>query len=226
MDQANKNKKISPITIERLSLYLRCLVRMQEEGHDTVSSRKLAELLIVNPAQIRKDFSYFGGFGQKGKGYVIQDLIRGISAILGVDKQWQVAVVGVGNLGSAILKDRGFLVRGFDLVAAFDVDPQKINSVINNRRVYAMEEMAAVVKSQNISMMMITTPPDFAQVTANLIIESGVNAILNFTHRHIETPQEVMVRDVDFIREMEILTFHLTQGSQKTAELPPRNESL
>lgn len=206
----DKPANIPKATITRLSLYYRQLELMEFDGYRTVSSEKLAWLCQVNPAQVRKDLGYFGEFGVRGVGYDVRDLQRQIKKILAVNREWKLAVVGIGKLGSALLQHRNFQVRGFRCVAAFDSDPEKIGQVGPlGIRIRDIEELPATVKELDISIGVITTPASAAQYVADLFVESDVNAILNFSPTRIQVPDCCMVENIDFTVRLDILAYKL-----------------
>ncbi|MFH1349708.1 MAG: redox-sensing transcriptional repressor Rex [Pseudomonadota bacterium] len=206
----NKVQKIPKATITRLSLYCRQLELLEFDGYRMVSSEKLAWLCQVNPAQVRKDLGYFGEFGVRGVGYDVRDLQLEIKRILAVNREWNMAIVGIGNLGSALLQHQNFSVRGFNFVAAFDSDPKKIGRVLPSGLVIRdIQELRGVVKNLSVEIGVITTPPSVAQDIANLFLEANVNAILNFSPTQIQVPECCLVENIDFTIKLDILTYKL-----------------
>ena len=202
----NKSRKIPKATITRISLYCRQLELLEFDGYRMVSSEKLAWLCQVNPAQVRKDLGYFGEFGVRGVGYDVIELMREIKKILAVNRDWNMGIVGVGNLGSAILNNQNFPDRGFFFVAAFDDDTQKIGRTVEIRPI---EELATTVINNEVEIGVIATPPSEAQRIADLFLEAHVNALLNFSPTQIIVPDCCLVENIDFTIKLDILTYKL-----------------
>jgi len=204
-----KALKIPEATIVRLSVYSRFLEQVDKKGIVTISSGEIAEGVGVSPAQVRKDLAYFGEFGTRGVGYNVKDLLKHTLKILGLSGKWTVVVVGVGNLGSALISYRGFRERGFDIVGVFDNDVTKIGKKIMDLEVMGTEKMEEVIKEHNVKIGILTVPASAAQDAANQLIRAGVKAILNFAPTVLSVPEDVQVRDIDLSTRLEILTFHL-----------------
>ena len=199
--------KIPDETVRRLPVYLRGLLSSAKQGQQSISSRDLADLLGVNPWQIRKDFSYFGDFGTRGVGYNIEKLTKQIKKILKLDIVHKVALVGVGNLGSAVLAYSGFKVYGFDIAAAFDIDPKKTGKKINNITIEDASTLRTL-KRRKIDVGIITVPQDAAQQTADALVEAGVKGILNFSPCHITVPKKVKVITIDIAVDLARLPYY------------------
>jgi len=195
-------------TIRRLPVYLRGLLFLAENGRESVSSRNLAELLGVNAWQIRKDFSYFGDFGTRGVGYEIKTLTSQIKKILRLDIGRKIAVVGIGNLGSAVLAYRGFGIYGFDIAAAFDNDARKIGKKIGNVEVEDVANLGTL-RRRKIDLAIITLPQDAAQATADRLVEAGIRAILNFSPCYITVPKKVKVITIDIAMDLARLPYYM-----------------
>lgn len=208
-----KSQKIPEATIIRLSVYSRYLRQLEKNGVTTVSSGTIAEGVNGSPAQVRKDLAYFGEFGTRGVGYNVNDLNRYISKILGIDNKWNVIIVGAGNLGAALSQYKGFEERGFNILALFDNDPQKIGQNAGRLPVYAISEMAGFVEKNNVKIGVIAVPADYAQDIVDIMVKSGVLAILNFAPKVVSVPYNVEYRNVDLAVNMEVLSFNMT--SQK-----------
>ena len=205
-----QNTKIPKSTITRLSIYCRQLELLEFDGYSMVSSEKLAWLCQVNPAQIRKDLGYFGEFGIRGVGYDIKDLQTEIKKILATNRQWNMAIVGVGNLGSALLKHSYFPTRDFHFVAAFDNDQEKVGKVISSDLVIRhMDKIKETVKDLQIDIGVITTPFSGAQETADMFIDANIKAILNFSPAQIHVCENCIIEDIDFTIKLDILTYKL-----------------
>ena len=203
--------KIPDETIRRLPIYRRELLFLSEQGQQSVSSRNLAGCLGINSWQIRKDFSYFGDFGTPGVGYDIKKLIKQINKILKLNVVRRAALVGVGNLGSAILAYPGFGVYGFDIAAAFDINPKKIGGKIENITIEDVSNLRTLKKRQ-INLAIITVPRDAAQQTADALVKAGVKGILNFSPCHITVPGKVKVITIDIAMDLARLPYYMPAG--------------
>jgi len=181
---------------------------LSEQGQQSVSSRNLADFLGINPWQIRKDFSYFGGFGTPGVGYNTEKLIKQINKILKLDVAHKAALVGVGNLGSAVLAYPGFKIYGFDIVAAFDTDPKKIGRKVKNITIEDVSNLQTL-KKQKISLAIIAVPSDAAQQTADALVKAGVKGILNFSPCYITVPKKVKVTTIDIAMDLARLPYYM-----------------
>ena len=210
----NKTAKIPKATITRLSFYYRQLELLEFDGYRMVSSEKLAWLCQVNPAQVRKDLGYFGEFGVRGVGYDVRDLKQEIKKILAVNRKWNMGLVGMGHLGTALLHHQNFSFRGFHFVAAFDRDPEKIGKILAGDIVIRdISTLKETVRDLDIEIGVIATPPPEAQAVADLFLESYVNAILNFSPTQIHVPECCLVENIDFTRKLDILTYKLKHAS-------------
>jgi redox-sensing transcriptional repressor len=205
-----RTEKIPKATITRLSLYCRRLELLEFDGYRTVSSERLAWLCQVNPAQVRKDLGYFGEFGIRGVGYDIRDLQREIKKILAVNREWNMAIVGIGNLGGALLRHQYFQTRGFYFVAAFDSDPEKIGQKLpSGLTVKDVKDLKETAKELDVDIGVITTPYQGAQKTANSFIDADINAILNFSSAQIHAPAHCIIESIDFTIKLDVLTYKL-----------------
>jgi len=204
-------RRIPDETIRRLPIYLRGLLFSSEQGQQDISSRDLADFIGVNSWQIRKDFSYFGGFGTRGIGYNVEKLIKEIKRILKLDVLRKVALVGVGNLGSAILAYPGFKMYGFDIAAAFDIDVQKIGSKINNIKIENVSKLSTL-KKRGINLAIIAVPREAAQRTAEGLVKAGVKGILNFSPCYIMVPKKVKVITIDIAMDLARLPYYMPAG--------------
>jgi redox-sensing transcriptional repressor len=205
-----KSDHIPRATIKRLAMYVQVLESFKREGTQVVSSELLARTCNVNPSQIRKDLAYFGEFGVRGVGYHVQDLITAIKRSLGVDRMWKCALVGVGNLGKALLRHREFKYRGFDIVAAFDCDPFKIGEEVIGLEVVCTRRLKETARDLGIEIGLITTPPDRAQRAANFLAEADIKGIINFAPARITVPSDVHVEYVDFFHHLYAVSFSIT----------------
>ena len=210
-----KYQKIPEATIRRLSRYSRCLEDMEERGEKVVSSAQLANKCIVNAAQVRKDLAYFGEFGIRGVGYYVKDLLNNIKKILGSNKEWRMALIGVGNLGSALLAYKDFLKQNYKILAAFDIDPPKVIGRVSEKlgkpvEVFHINRIKEVVKERKIEIGIITAPPSEAQAVADLLVEAEVRGILNFAPTQITVPEGFTVKDVFFTTILDNLAYLLS----------------
>jgi len=195
-------------TIRRLPVYLRGLLSSAEQGHERISSKDLAEFLGVNSWQVRKDFSYFGGFGTRGVGYDIDTLARQIKKILRLNFVKKTALVGVGNLGSAVLAYPGFRMYGLEIAAAFDINPKRIGRKINDVRIEDASKLQTL-KRRKIELAIIAVPRDDAQKTADSLVKAGVRGILNFSPCYISVPKKVKVITIDIAMDLARLPYYM-----------------
>ncbi|MFH1855641.1 MAG: redox-sensing transcriptional repressor Rex [Candidatus Omnitrophota bacterium] len=202
-------KKISESAILRLFIYLRELTELMKVNIPTVSSAELGERLNLSDAQVRKDLGYFGQFGVSGSGYNIGELKTALERILGKDRIWKVAVVGVGHLGAALVTYPGFAKHGLEVVAAFDSDTRKVGRKLNDISIDSIDNITALIKEKEIAIAIITVPAKNAQSVLDKLIESGVEYILNFAPVVLNAPENVKVRNVDLSRELEVLSYFL-----------------
>ena len=207
-------RKISESAVRRLSHYLRFLDEFESAGVTTVSSDDLAGKGGMTSAQVRKDLSRFGSFGKRGLGYPVDELRARMRHILGLDQCWRVALVGAGRLGAALFQYPGFGNQGFDFVAVFDNDPRKIGRRWGGVEVEDVASLVQVVHERRIQMGVIVTPREAAQEVADLLVEAGVEAILNFAPKKISVPEGVTLRDVNLAIEIEGLSFALTHAGE------------
>ena len=204
-----KTTRLSDATIIRIPLYLRALQELKEQDGYIISSSDLANLVGVQPAQLRKDLSYLGEFGTRGVGYDISHLKNQLSNRIGLTKRWSIALIGVGRLGQALIRYQEFKKHDLDIRAVFDNDSSKIGKKIENKYILDISEIKDVVKSEGIQIGIITTPADSAQLAAKLLVDAGIKAILNFASTSVDVPDDVQVRHVDLSVELQILIFKL-----------------
>lgn len=209
-----KTLKIPEATVMRLSLYSLFLDQAEREGKTTVSSGEIAEGVGVSPAMVRKDLAYFGEFGTRGVGYNTGDLNQQIRRILGLNREWPVILVGAGKLGSALALYQGFIRRGFNIVGVFDNDPERCGKKLGKIVVQPVSEMEDVIKRLGVKMAIIAVPADVAQEVAEHLVNAGVKAILNFSPRVLNVPEDVVVRHVDFSVHLGVLTFNLALSNR------------
>jgi len=206
---------VPKVVVSRISLYLRELQRLEASGQQTISSGQLGTLLGFSDAQVRKDLGFFGQFGYPGVGYRCDELIRAMRDILGTNHAWSVAMVGVGNLGQALLGYRGFGHQNFSIAAAFDADPTKVGQTIQGILIQPVEELAATVKAKGIRLGMIVVPAARAQEAADRLVAAGVEGIVNFAPVTLVLPPQVQVVGVDLAIELEQLSFAVTNKLAK-----------
>ena len=206
-----KAPEIPRKTIYRLSVYLRCLARLKDKNIHTVSSEALAKVAGVKPTQLRKDLAYFGQFGTRGLGYGVGELAKMISDELGTTSLQPVILVGVGNLGLALLSYRGFEKEGFEIVAAFDVEPKRRRDKKITQPIFGMEELAAFVQQHSVKMALLSVPAAAAQEVANQLVQAGIAGILNFSPIVLSVPEEIMVNNVNLAIELENLSYFIQE---------------
>ena len=212
--------KMAPkAVVGRVSLYLRQLETYQRQGYTTVSSSQVGEALSIKNAQVRKDLAFFGQFGHPGIGYRIDELIDTLRHILGIDHEWPLALVGLGNLGRALLRYRGFRTRGFHVVALFDNDPAKIGQQFEGLVVEPIESIRKAVAPRKIRLAILCVPTDAAQRVADLLVASGIGGILNFAPVPLNVPTHVNLVPVDLSVQLENLAYKVqkTLGEVSTS---------
>ena len=205
--------EVPEVVVARLPQYVRILSRLMEDGATVVSSHQLGGLLQVTPAQIRKDLSYFGRFGKQGRGYDVVNLLERLKEILGLNVQWNVAVVGVGRLGRAILSYPGFTPDGFRLVAACDGDPGVVGEEIAGLTVLPMDQLDQVVREKRISIAIVAVPVHRTQEVVDQLVDCGVKAILNYAPITPQVHRGVKIRNIDPILSLQSMTFYLSGRS-------------
>jgi len=202
--------------VSRLSLYLRELQHLEQNGRETTSSTQLGTVLGFTDAQVRKDLAYFGQFGYPGIGYRCAELIAAIKQILGTDRAWPVGLVGLGNLRRALLRYRGFGQQGFSVAAAFDIDASIVGQRIEEIPVFHLDELASVIDKLKIRLAIIAVPAPAAQGVATLLADAGIEGILNFAPVTIALPETVKHVEVDLAIELEQLSFAVVNRSEKS----------
>lgn len=203
------SNKIPDIIIGRLPIYLRAIQRMADSGLKTTSSQELGELVGVSAAQIRKDISQFGEFGKQGTGYSITYLLEKLREILKVDRIWDVALVGSGDMGHALTNYQGFANRGFRVVMVFDNDKNKIGQKINQFTIEDSANMVEKIKAADIKVAMLTVPASAAQSVADKLVQAGIKAILNYAPISINVPSSVKVQYIDPSTHLQRMTYYL-----------------
>jgi len=198
-------------TVYRLSTYLRCLAPLKEKKIQTVSSEALAKVAGVKSTQLRKDLAYFGTFGTRGLGYDVAELSQRIAEELGTSRLQPVILVGVGNLGRALLSYRGFEKEGFEIVAAFDVAPNRRRDKETQQPVHSIEKLPEFVNAHQVKMAILAVPAEAAQEVANTLVQCGIMGILNFSPIVLHVPEEVMVNNVNLAIELENLSYFIQE---------------
>ncbi|MEO1062685.1 MAG: redox-sensing transcriptional repressor Rex [Actinomycetota bacterium] len=211
--------RIPEATVARLPVYHRALGQLSADGTETVSSGRLAELTGVTAAAVRKDLSHLGSYGTRGVGYDVRYLLHSIHESLGLRQDWPVVIVGVGNLGQALVHYRGFAERGFTIVGLFDSDPEKVGTDAYGLPIQPMDDVAEAVVGHPDVIGVIATPAAAAQQVADLLVSAGVVSLMNFAPALISVPDGVVVRKVDLALEMQVLTFY---AQRRDAEAAPR----
>jgi redox-sensing transcriptional repressor len=209
---------IPEVVVERLPIYARALQELANQGREVVSSQELGEQLGVTPAQIRKDLSYFGRFGKQGRGYNIGRLVEELRQILGLERRWTVVLVGVGHLGKAILHYGGFAPQGFHIVAAFDNDPEMVGQEIAELRIQDVHELPRVLAGRKVEIGIVAVPALQAQAIIDLLVSSGVQAILNYAPIAAHVPAGVHVRDIDPVLALQSMTFYVKDNGTGSAK--------
>ena len=209
----NNKKRVPRGTIPRLFVYLREVTELAKMNIRTMSSAELGERVGLSDAQVRKDLSCFGQFGVSGSGYDTSELKAILERILGRDKTWNVAIVGVGHLGSALLAYSGFKGHSLNIVAAFDADTRKIGRGIKDLTIQSPEEIAKTVKEKKVSIGIIAVPAREAAGVAERLVKAGVKCILNFAPTALMVPENIKVKDVDLSRELEMLSYFLVNSA-------------
>ena len=207
--------KVPSVTVPRLALYLRKLRELRARGTERVSSRDLADMIGLNAAQIRKDFSYFGEFGTRGVGYEVDRLVEEITRTLGLHHAWSVIIVGAGLLGTALARYRGFSEQGFRLVGMFDSSAAVIGAKYgpgDEDKVRSISDLEEFLTGEGVDIALVTVPASEAQSTVDRLAATGIKAILSFAPVRVHAPEDVLVREVDLSSELMFLSFYLDQA--------------
>ncbi|PNR95958.1 redox-sensing transcriptional repressor Rex [Petrotoga sp. 9PWA.NaAc.5.4] len=209
-----KSSKVPKPTIKRLALYNRFLTELKESGVNKTSSKEIAEVLNIKASQVRKDLSYFGEFGKRGFGYVVDDLLFRIQKILGTERIWNIALIGIGNLGKAISHYPELEKNKFKIVSAFDVDKRKINSILlPGITIKHINEIHQEKQKKNFEIAILTVPATAAQQVTDLLVKEQIKGILNFTPTTLNVPDNIMVENVDFVISLKTLTYEIVTQS-------------
>ncbi len=207
--------EIPPVVNDRLPLYTRTLAAQEAEGREVVSSQELGSRLGVTPAQIRKDLSYFGRFGKQGRGYNVRKLLDELHRILGLDRQWRMALVGVGKLGRAILGYEGFGPQGFRIVEAFDAHPDRIGERADNLTVKDTRELEAVLTKDPVDVGIVAVPAEIAQDVIDTLVKCGVRAILSYAPIAAHVPAGVYLKRIEPVLALQSMTYYLKNSPRR-----------
>ena len=207
-------RKISDSTVRRLSLYLRVLELLERQGAETVSSEELAERGGTTAAQVRKDLSLFGSFGKRGLGYAVPQLAAELREILGLGRRWRVALVGAGRIGSALFEYPGFRRRGVEIVAVVDADPSKVGRRWGGVTIEDAARIEDVVRREGAEILILAVPAEAVQDMLDRAVAGGVRGVLNFAPAQLRVPDEVAVKDVNMVMELEALSFALSHPGE------------
>jgi redox-sensing transcriptional repressor len=203
-------KRIADSTVRRLSAYLRFLEDFEGRGLSTISSEELAQRGGTTSAQVRKDLSFFGSFGKRGLGYSVPELAGRLREILGLGREWRVIIVGAGKIGAALAQYRGFRQRGFSILAAYDINPEKIGRKLEGIPVRDFDQIDRDIQREHPDIVVLTVPGDEAQAVLDRVVKAGIKAILNFAPTQLQAPPDVAVKTVNMAMELEGLSFALT----------------
>ena len=204
-----KDSSVPEVVILRLPLYIRALSQMSEEGQNVISSKTLGNRLQITPAQIRKDLSYFGRFGKQGRGYKVDSLIEELTNILGLNRQWNSCIVGVGRLGKAIINYPGFVPEGFKIISAFDTDPSLIGKTVNEIQILPMDKIKSAVKQNDIKIAILAVPATVAQNVITELLNTNIKAILNYAPIAPKVPETLVLRNIDPVLSLQSMTYYL-----------------
>jgi redox-sensing transcriptional repressor len=212
------NRPVPDATVSRLPVYLRVLVELAGAGEATVSSEELADAAGVTSAKVRKDLSALGSYGTRGIGYDVAELIDAIRSTLGLTQHWSILIAGVGNLGQALARYKGFAERGFRVAALLDVDPHKVGTSVADLEVRHLDELPAIVRTEGVAIGVIATPATSAQDVADRMVSAGIRSILNFAPARLSVPEGVTIRKVDLAIELQILAYYEQRDGLKDLE--------
>jgi redox-sensing transcriptional repressor len=211
-EESAPGQPIPDIVIRRLPIYARSLQHMADQGVETVSSSDLGTRLGVSAAQIRRDLSYFGEFGKQGKGYNVNFLLAEVHKILGLGRDWPIALVGLGHLGRALLHYDELRERGFCIDSLFDHNPSKVGEKVGGLVIHSMDDLRAVLTKKNIRMAIIAVPAQGAQNVADALVDAGILAILNYSPITVQVPPHVRLRQIDPVVALQSMTYYLDDG--------------
>lgn len=213
-----KVEKISELTTNRLSIYLRCLNELKAQGAKTVSSEGLAKKFHLNSAQIRKDLAYFGEFGVRGVGYYIEDLRKHLTKILGLDKKHCVGIIGAGRLGTALADYYGFAQSNFTVAALFDVDKKKIGQKVGDVEIFDIKDFSEIVKRDKIDVAVLAIPAEFAKDVLEKVTEAGIKAVMNFAPIPLRVKGDIKLKTIDLTISLESLSYFLAKPNNENGK--------
>ena len=208
-------QEIPEVVIDRLPVYARALAALERQGRDVVNSQELGDRLGVTPAQIRKDLSYFGRFGKQGRGYNVGHLLEELHQILGLTREWPMVLVGVGQLGRAIVAYGGFVPQGFRIVDAFDVDAGIVGTNVDGLVVKDLDSLPEVLRKRKVEIAIVAVPAASAQDVIDTLVSAGVKAILNYAPIAAHKPPNVQIKDIDPVLSLQSMTFYVKQAATK-----------
>lgn len=208
-DNSLPESAVPEVVIQRLPLYVRVLTQFSSSGEEVISSEQLGTRLQMTPAQIRKDLSYFGRFGKQGRGYNISILEGKLRTILGLDRTWNAAVVGMGRLGRAVVSYPGFAPEGFNILAAFDANEEIVGQSISGLKVESISKLTQSVKDHDIKIGIVTVPIGHAQEVIDALVEAGIRSILNYAPLSPQVPEGVTVRGIDPVLSLQSMTYYI-----------------
>lgn len=217
-----KQQKIPEATVTRLSVYSRFLTEVEASHIQNISSSEIAEGTGGTPAQVRKDFAYFGDFGTRGVGYNVSNLNKEIKKILGVNQIWNIVMIGAGNLGSSLAHYPGFKNRGFNILAVFDNDIRKIGMTLSGLPILPITDLINFIDENDIQLAIVTVPASAAQDVADLLYDTKIKGVLNFSPTTVSMPESIFVRNIDLTVSLEVLSFNVSNQIFRTDE----NESI
>ena len=201
---------VPEVVIQRLPLYVRVLSQYRDFNKDVISSEQLGERLQMTPAQIRKDLSYFGRFGKQGRGYDVATLEGRLRGILGLDRTWNTALVGMGRLGRAVVTYPGFAPEGFNIVAAFDANEQIVGETVSDLKILPISGLSEAVTKLDIKIGIVTVPIDHAQEVIDDLVVAGIKSILNYAPLSPQVPAGVIVRGIDPVLSLQSMTYYIS----------------
>jgi redox-sensing transcriptional repressor len=208
-DNQNTETDVPEVVIQRLPLYVRVLTQYSDSGSEVISSEQLGNRLQMTPAQIRKDLSYFGRFGKQGRGYDVVMLESQLRTILGLDRTWNAAVIGMGRLGRAVVAYPGFAPEGFNIVAAFDSSEKIVGESISNLKVQSISRLTETVKELDIQIGIVAVPIDHAQDVIDALVGAGIKSILNYAPLSPQVPEGVTIRGIDPVLSLQSMTYYI-----------------
>ncbi len=206
---SNSELVVPEVVIRRLPLYVRILTQFSNRGNEVISSEQLGLQLQMTPAQIRKDLSYFGRFGKQGRGYDVNILEQKLRTILGLDRAWNAAVIGMGRLGRAVVSYPGFAPEGFNILAAFDINDDIVGQNISGLQVRSISQLTTTVKKLDIKIGIVSVPIEHAQEVINALVQSDIKSILNYAPLSPEVPVSVNVNSIDPVLSLQSMTYYM-----------------